>query len=92
MVRFFRANDGVHKLVAVFNDGQRVPFGAFGYQDFTTTGDLDRKKRYLKRHRANEDWNNPKTAGALSRWLLWNKPTLEQSIHDYIRRFHMQLE
>ena len=92
MVQFFHANDNKHKYVAVFNDGQRVQFGAFGYQDFTQTGDKERKKLYLNRHRKRENWNDPKTPGALSRWILWNKPTLEASIKDYIKKFHMFLE
>ena len=90
MVKFYHANDGVHKYIAVFdNPEQVVKFGAYGYDDFTITGDLRRKKLYLTRHRAREDWNDPRTAGALSRWVLWNKPTLEASIMDYIHRFNM---
>lgn len=91
MVQFYRAKDGVHKLVAKFDDGQ-VPFGAFGYDDFTTTGDLKKKRNYLARHRKREDWNDPKSAGALSRWILWNKPTLDESIEHYAKKFHMLLE
>jgi hypothetical protein len=93
MVKFYTARDGVHKLIAVFDDGKQLPFGAFGYDDFITSGgDLKKKKSYLARHRANEDWNNPRTAGALSRWILWNKPDLEDSIRDYAQRFRMRLE
>ena len=66
---------------------KRVSFGAAGMDDFTKTGDEERKRLYLIRHRANENWDKPDTPGALSRWLLWNKPTLEASIKDYRRRF-----
>jgi hypothetical protein len=39
MVKFYHANDGKHKFVAVFdNPKQVVKFGAYGYDDFTTTG------------------------------------------------------
>ena len=27
------------------------------------------------------------TAGALSRWILWNKPSFRESVADYKRRF-----
>ena len=27
------------------------------------------------------------TAGALARWLLWNKETLREGVADYLRRF-----
>ena len=83
------------KYKAIFTkyDGKTntIHFGAKGYEDYTQHGDKKRKQLYLNRHRKNEDWSNPKTAGALSRWILWNKPTLEESIQDYIKRFHMHL-
>jgi hypothetical protein len=90
MVQFFKASDGVHKYIAIFdNPFEMVKFGAFGYDDFTITNDIKQKKAYLARHRKRENWNNPRTAGALSRWILWNKPTLDESIDDYIKRFNM---
>jgi len=68
-----------------------IRFGAAGYKDFTTFPKEERedhKERYLQRH-AKENWDNPLTAGALSRWILWNKPTLRGSITDFKRRFHL---
>jgi hypothetical protein len=81
------------KLVAIFESdtGRRksVHFGSRGAADHTTTPqDKERKKRYLARHAKNENWNDPITAGALSRWILWNKSTLSASIADYKRRFN----
>lgn len=65
-----------------------VHFGASGYEDYPTHQDPERKKRYLERHgRGRENWSDPTTPGALSRWILWNKPTLEASIRDFTRRF-----
>jgi hypothetical protein len=92
MVQFYEATDNKHKYVAVFNDGDQVAFGAFGYEDYTQTGDKKQKRAYLARHKKREDWNDPKTPGALSRWILWNKPTLKESIKHYIKKFHMDLE
>lgn len=77
------------KLVATFSDGTTTHFGAQGYSDFTIHKDEDRKQRYINRHRNNENWNNPKSAGALSRWILWNKPTLLGSIRDYKKKFNL---
>ena len=62
-------------------------FGAANYSDYTIHKDSERKKRYLKRHRYNENWNDPTTAGYLSRWILWNKPTITESIKDTNNRF-----
>jgi len=75
------------KLMATFDDGTTTHFGQRGADDFTKSGDEDKKERYIKRHKVNEDWTDPKSAGALSRFVLWNKPTLQGSIQDYKRRF-----
>lgn len=81
------------KFDAVFErDGRTFiqPFGQKGYSDFTKHKDVTRRQRYLTRHRGmNEDWNDPTTAGALSRWILWNKPTFKASLADYKKRFHL---
>ena len=64
-------------------------FGAAGMSDFTIHKDEERKKRYILRHKANEDFNDPTSAGALSRWVLWNLPSLRASIADYKKRFRL---
>jgi hypothetical protein len=86
------ADDGVHKYTASFQTehGVRdVKFGAFGYQDYTQHGDDLRKKMYLARHKTREHWDNPITPGSLSRYLLWNKPTLRESLKYFKRRFNV---
>jgi hypothetical protein len=67
-----------------------VSFGAKGYSDFTKHKDVTRKARYIKRHSGmGEHWNKPDTPGALSRWILWNKPTLKGSLRDFRKRFSL---
>jgi hypothetical protein len=83
------------KLMAIFYDDngkkiKTVHFGSAGMSDFTIHKDKERKERYLDRHRKRENWNAPMTAGALSRWILWNKPTLQGSIRDYKKRFKLK--
>jgi hypothetical protein len=75
------------KLMATFDDGTTTHFGQRGAGDFTTTGDEAKKDNYIKRHKVNENWNDPKSAGALARFVLWNKPTRDASIRDYKKRF-----
>jgi len=81
------------KYTAIFYDGEKkkktVHFGASGYSDFLKHKDEERKKRYIDRHKARENWSDPMTAGALSRFILWNKPTLRASIADYKKRFNL---
>ena len=79
------------KFDAVFErNGREVvqPFGQKGYSDFTKHKDVTRRARYLRRHKGmGENWRDPTSAGALSRWILWNKPTFKASLADYKRRF-----
>ena len=83
------------KMMTIFYDETKkkvrtTHFGASGYEDYTTHGDLQRKMNYLERHEKRENWNDYMTAGSLSRWILWNKPTLTSSIEDYMHRFKLK--
>lgn len=88
-----RSRNPEKKFDAVFEkDGREIVthFGQKGYSDFTKHKDVTRRQRYLRRHKGmGENWNDPTTPGALSRWVLWNKKTLRASIADYKRRFHL---
>ena len=81
------------KYDAVFDVNGRertIPFGASGYQDFIKSGgDKKLKARYDARHKVNEDWSNPLSRGALSKYLLWNKPSLSGSIKDFKQKFNV---
>lgn len=84
------AKDGKHKWVAVFKDGTRVPFGAAGMSDYTIHKDPLRRARYLARHRPGQNWNDPKTAGALARWILWGPSTsLQANLTAFKRKFSL---
>ena len=94
LVEIIRSPLSGKKFRAEFNDGTHTDFGATGYQNYGGIGkerhlDKERKRRYIQRHSARENWNDPKTAGALSRWILWNKDTIEESILDYKKRFKL---
>ena len=66
-----------------------IHFGAKGMDDFTKTGDTAQKERYLKRHAAREHWNSPLTAGFWAKNILWNKPTIQESLFDTKSRFQL---
>ena len=79
------------KRMAVFRNiktgrTKTVHFGASGMSDFTKHRDPERKQRYINRHKVRENWDDLMSAGALARYILWNKPTLTASIKDYERR------
>jgi hypothetical protein len=84
-----KSNKKGKKFMATFDDKKTIHFGSAGMSDYTKHKDPKRKQLYLNRHRKREDWTNPQTAGALSRWILWNKPTLSASIKDFKSRFKM---
>jgi hypothetical protein len=89
LVKIEKSNDGVHKLVAVFDVNgreKRTKFGAVGYEDYTMHGDRERMHRYNFRHKKDLRTGDPTRAGFLSVFILWNKPTLQASINDYKRR------
>ena len=90
-VRIIKSSRSDKKYMAMFNiDGKKktTHFGQASADDYTITKNEEQKKRYLDRHRANENWNDPLTAGALARWILWNKPSITDSIASYKKRFN----
>lgn len=85
-IKIQRSDKPEKKYVAVIKDDgsgrvKRVHFGAAGMSDYTKHHDDARKGRYIERHKEREDWtsNGFKTAGWYSRWILWNKKSIEAS-------------
>ena len=89
-----KSTNNKKKYMAIFyKDGKKIKtthFGAAGMSDYTKHKNKTRKRRYMTRHKKRENWNNYKSAGSLSRYILWNKPTLKESISDYKRKFNLQ--
>lgn len=81
------------KFQVTLPSGRKVKFGAQGYSDYTVHKDAERRTRYQTRHQAREDWTRKglDTPGFWSRWILWNLPSLSQSIKDTERRFHIRI-
>ena len=82
------------KFRAIFYDRdtdktKHTDFGASGYGDYTQTHDKDQRERYRTRHKKDLDTDDPTRAGFLSYYLLWNKPTLAESVRKYKRMFNM---
>ena len=51
----------------------------------------EHKERYIDRHQKREYWTKTgiPTAGFWSRWLLWNKPTIKESIDYVLKTFDL---
>lgn len=83
------------KFMAIIDDKKTVHFGQKGASDMTQHKNEERKNRYILRHQKNEDWNNPLMAGFWSRWILWEKPTLKESVSNINQKFkniHVKLQ
>lgn len=94
IVNIKKSNLPEKKMMATFydinnNKIKTVHFGANGYSDYTIHKDPERKQRYINRHQKNENWDNPMTAGTLALYILWNKPTIKESIKDYKKKFNL---
>jgi hypothetical protein len=96
-VEINKSNRNDKRFVAVFrsDDGKKIKTTHFGLKNpkkgtFIDHQDNKLKENYLKRHKENENWKDPMSAGALSRWILWNKPSLKNSIDDYKRKFKLK--
>ena len=74
------------KFDAIIDDKEKISFGARGMSDYTIHKDKERKNRYLERHK-NDNYNNILYPSFFSNNLLWNKPTLNESIKDTNKRF-----
>ena len=76
------------------NMGQMIHhFGDSRYEDYTEHQNEKRKSSYLSRHSVREDWTKSgiHTSGFWSRWLLWNKPNIKESIKDIQKRFDIKI-
>jgi len=68
---------------------KQVHFGDSQMENYTMHHDDGRRHNYLSRHRSSESWNTPDTAGSLSRWLLWEYPSLQTAVRAYRARFNL---
>lgn len=94
MIIYYKTSSKPDKKFMVFVNGKVVHFGAKGMSDYTIHKDKDRKQRYIIRHTARENWKKSgiQTPGFWSRWLLWNKPTLQTSIKDIEQKFNVTIK
>ena len=84
------------RFVAVFVENDIIKFTSnFGSKTgstFIDHGDIIKRSNYLKRHSAlNEDWDGYKSAGSLSRWILWGESDdIETNIKLFKKKLKLQ--
>jgi hypothetical protein len=75
---------------ATFNNGKIIHFGLRGGNTYIDHGDKIKRENYIKRHAVNEDFSNPYSAGALSRFLLWGDyKTLDENYKAFMKKFNI---
>ena len=94
LVNITKSSKPNKKLMAKFKDKKTgrestTHFGAAGMDDYTKTKDKAQRDRYRSRHRG-DNLTNPRSAGALSWFVLWgNSTSKRENIASYKRRFNL---
>ena len=95
MIIYLKKSTNQQKKYMVLINNKKIHFGQRGYQDFIlSNGNELKKKNYIARHsKMGENWEKSgiESAGFWSRWLLWNKPTLKDSIRDIEKKFNIKI-
>ena len=86
----YKSDKPTKKYYIITSNNKKIYFGQANASDMTQHKDEERKQRYINRHKANENWSKSgiDTAGFWSRWLLWNKPSINES-YQYIKNKYL---
>ena len=78
------------RFQAIFPDKSIINFGLKSGNTYIDHGDKKKRENYIKRHQVREDFNNPKSAGALSRWILWgDSSNIDKNFYDFKKKFNV---
>jgi hypothetical protein len=87
-MRFKPSTKKDKRFMVTFENGKVVHFGAKKGQTYIDHKDKAKRAAWIARHRVREDWNDPYSAGALSRFLLWGDSTdFETNHRAFMRKF-----
>ena len=92
-IKITNGDGGKRFIATIYEDYQglkpmaRIKFGAANGSTYIDHQDDIKKKNYIARHsKLNENWDEI-SAGSLSRYLLWEKKTLEDAKKFYEKKF-----
>ena len=78
------------RWVAIFEDGTKINFGLKNGNTYIDHHDKKKRENYIKRHQVNENFNNPKSASSLSRWILWGDDIdINTNIKKFKQKFNL---
>lgn len=94
VVKIRKSKKANKRLVARFYSNgvkfKSVHFGSgnvMGRGTYVDHNDPKLKKAWIARHEVRGTFLDPYTPSALAYWVLWNKPTLKESIKSYKKKF-----
>jgi hypothetical protein len=77
------------KYFIITNDNKKVYFGDSRYEHYIEGHlDHDRRGKYMRRHRKNENWDDKDTPGFWSYQFLWWFPTCNQA-YENIKKIYI---
>lgn len=89
-MELYESDKPTKRFVAIFDGNKRVNFGSRRGDTYIDHNNDDLRLNYIKRHsKLNEDWTDPQTPGALSRYLLWEYKDLHTALKSYKKRFKL---
>ncbi len=70
-----------------------IHFGSSKHENFTIHKNEKRKQLYIQRHSSRENWGKSgiDTAGWWAVHMLWNKPTLKESIENIENKYNIKI-
>jgi hypothetical protein len=81
------------RFKATYANGKVVHFGAKNGSTYIDHKDKTKRENYIKRHAVRENFDDPYSAGSLSRWLLWGDfTTLEKNHRAFMKRYPITYE
>ena len=90
---FIKKSSSGNKKFDVFESPHKLitRFGDINYLDYTLHKNEELKNNYIKRHMVNENWNDLTKAGTWTRYILWNKESIQNSIKDMEKLFKIKI-
>ena len=88
---YLSKSDKRNKKYMVKTPKKNIYFGQAGASDYTIHKNEVRKDAYLLRHYNSENWDDLNSAGAWSRYILWNETTIKKSISNMEKLFKIKI-
>ena len=92
LIKIQRTPNEPKEFKAVFDVNGRTKTTRFGTSSnfvLNPNKTIRDRTNYIKRHQVNENFNDPTSAGALSRFILWETRSLKKNISAFKKRFKL---